>query len=189
MINIKLAICGIVVDLAHFNIHNLFITLLKSSAITGSGAGWSLVRFLACGIFIHLVLMAIIWPQSWGPAPWVERFYGAWNHVAAVVFLRDLQICFSHRFCTLISIRNSVFYASWFLCNIHKVINSYNSGNGMSLLDTVIPVRFIKKFKSDANSPKRYCISHMCCSCYHFESNIFSRQRNFLFSCNYLNFS
>lgn len=64
-----MAICGIVVDLAHFNIDKVFITLIKSSAITGSGAGCSLARFFACGIFIHLVLMAIIWPQNWGPAP------------------------------------------------------------------------------------------------------------------------
>lgn len=61
-----MAICGIVVDLAHFNIHKVFITLIKSTAITGSGAGCSLARFLAHGVFIHLLLMGIIWPQNQG---------------------------------------------------------------------------------------------------------------------------
>lgn len=87
-------ICGIVVDLAHFTIHKVVITLIKSSAITGSGAGCSLARFLACGIFIHLLLMAIIWPQNWGPAPLVEQFYGAKSHIAARFFLEICRFVF-----------------------------------------------------------------------------------------------
>lgn len=72
-----MAICGIVVDPAHFNIHEVFITPIKSSAITWSGADTSLARLLAHGMFIHLLLMAIILPQNWGqPLKW-NNFFGA----------------------------------------------------------------------------------------------------------------
>lgn len=64
-----MAICGIVVDLAHFNIQKVFTALANLVQLQGVEQAVLYCFFFTCGIFIYLVLMAITWPQKWEQSP------------------------------------------------------------------------------------------------------------------------